>query len=223
MAPHSNTLAWKISWMEEPGRLQSMRLLRVGHDWATSFSLFTFLHWRRKWLPTPVFLLENPRDGGAWWASVYGVAQSQTRLERLNSRHRTTHKCRSMPILSVNGIPFNFFVNLKQSEETIHRFLIPYFLNFQHQRYISPYFLLSKMNSPWIFISSNHSVALNPPHFSILSKDIASHNIPLSLFYIKISLFTGSFLLPFKHSLISSIKNRERKPLYHIYLNELSL
>ena len=42
MAPHSSTLAWKISWMEEPGRLQSMGSLRVGRDWATSLSLFTF-------------------------------------------------------------------------------------------------------------------------------------------------------------------------------------
>ena len=49
MAPHSSTLAWKIPWMEEPGRLQSMGLLRVGHNWATSLSLFTFMHWRRKW------------------------------------------------------------------------------------------------------------------------------------------------------------------------------
>lgn len=57
------------------------------------------------------------------------------------SRHLTTHKCRSMPILSVNSTPFYFFVNLKQSEETIHRFLIPYLLNFQHQSYIS--FLLA--------------------------------------------------------------------------------
>ena len=56
MAPHSSTLAWKIPWMEEPGRLQSMGSLRVGHDWATSLSLFTFMHWRRKWQPTPVFL-----------------------------------------------------------------------------------------------------------------------------------------------------------------------
>ena len=56
MAPHSSTLAWKIPWMEEPGRLQSMGLLGVGHDWATSLSLFTFMHWRRKWQPTPVFL-----------------------------------------------------------------------------------------------------------------------------------------------------------------------
>ena len=56
MAPHSSTLAWKIPWMEEPGRLQSMGSQRVGHDWATSLSLFTFMHWRRKWQPTPVFL-----------------------------------------------------------------------------------------------------------------------------------------------------------------------
>ena len=44
-------------------------------------SLFTFMHWRRKWQPTPVFFLENPRDGGAWWAAVYGVAQSRTQLK----------------------------------------------------------------------------------------------------------------------------------------------
>ena len=56
MAPHSSTLAWKIPRTEEPGRLQSMGSLRVGHDWATSLSLFTSIHWRRKWQPTPVFL-----------------------------------------------------------------------------------------------------------------------------------------------------------------------
>ena len=56
MAPHSSTLAWKIPWTEDPGGLQSMGSLRVGHDWATSLSLFTFMHWRRKWQPTPVFL-----------------------------------------------------------------------------------------------------------------------------------------------------------------------
>ena len=56
MAPHSSALAWKIPWTEEPGRLQSMGSLRVGHDWTTSLSLFTFLHWRQKWQPTPVFL-----------------------------------------------------------------------------------------------------------------------------------------------------------------------
>ena len=55
MAPHSNTLAWKIPWIEEPGGLQSMGSLRVGHNSATSLSVFTVMHWRRKWQPTPVF------------------------------------------------------------------------------------------------------------------------------------------------------------------------
>ena len=47
--PHSSTLTWKIPWTEEPGRLQPIGSQRVGHDWATSLSLFTFMHWRRKW------------------------------------------------------------------------------------------------------------------------------------------------------------------------------
>ena len=65
MAPHSSTLAWKILWTEEPGRLQSMGSLRVGHHWATSLSLFTFMHWRRKWQPTPVFLPGESRGQGS--------------------------------------------------------------------------------------------------------------------------------------------------------------
>ena len=68
MAPHSSTLAWKIPWTVEPGRLQSMGLLRVGHDWATSLSLFTFMHWRRKWQPTPVFLSGELQG----WGSLVG-------------------------------------------------------------------------------------------------------------------------------------------------------
>ena len=64
---HSSILIWKIPWTEEPGRLQSMELLRVGHDWATSLSLFTFRHWRRKWQPTPVFL---PGESQGWRSLV---------------------------------------------------------------------------------------------------------------------------------------------------------
>ena len=59
MAPHSSTLAWKIPWTEESGGLHSMGSLRVGHNWATSLSLLTFMHWRKKWQPTPVFLPEE--------------------------------------------------------------------------------------------------------------------------------------------------------------------
>ena len=65
MAPNSSTLVWKIPWTEEPGGLQSMGSLRVGHDWATSFSLFTFTHWRRKWQPTPVFLPGESQGRGS--------------------------------------------------------------------------------------------------------------------------------------------------------------
>ena len=79
MAPHSSTLAWKIPWAEEPGRLKSMGSLRVGHDFATSLSLFTFMHWRRKWQPTPVFL---PGESQGWGSLVgchlWGRIESDT-------------------------------------------------------------------------------------------------------------------------------------------------
>ena len=89
VAPHSSTLAWKIHgrgslvgcspWGHEESDTTEW------HDWVTSLSLFTFMHWRRKWQPTPVFLPGEPQGQGAWWAAVYGVAQSQTRLKRLSS------------------------------------------------------------------------------------------------------------------------------------------
>ena len=97
MAPHSSTLAWKIPWTEEPGRLQSMGSLRVGHDWATSLSLFTFIQWGRKWHPTPVFLRGESQGRGSlvgcrlWGCTespgglLSGVAQSQTWLKQLSS------------------------------------------------------------------------------------------------------------------------------------------
>ena len=77
MAPHSSTLAWKIPWMEEPGRLQSMELQRIGPDWATSLSLFTFMHWRRKWQPTPVFLPgESQGRGSLVGCHLWGCTES---------------------------------------------------------------------------------------------------------------------------------------------------
>ena len=79
MAPHSSTLAWKIPWMEEPGRLQSMGSLRVRHDWTTSLSLFTFMHWRRKWQPTPVFLPGGSQGQGSLvGCCLWGHTESDT-------------------------------------------------------------------------------------------------------------------------------------------------
>ena len=77
MATHSSTLAWKIPWTEEPGRLQSMGSLRVGHNWVTSLSCIG----EGNGNPLQYSCLENPRDRGAWWAAVYGVTESQTRLK----------------------------------------------------------------------------------------------------------------------------------------------
>ena len=77
MASHSSTLAWKIPWTEEPGRSQSMGSLRVGHDRATSLSLFTFMHWKRKWQPTPVFLPgESQGQGGMVGCCLWGHTES---------------------------------------------------------------------------------------------------------------------------------------------------
>ena len=79
MAPHSNTLAWKIPWMEEPGGPQSMGSLRVGQDSATSLSLFTFLHWRRQWQSTPVFLPgESQGRGSLVGCCLWGRTESDT-------------------------------------------------------------------------------------------------------------------------------------------------
>ena len=79
MAPHSSTLAWKIPWMEEPGGPQSVGSLRVGHDWLTSLSLFTFMHWRRKWQPTPVFLPgESKGRGSLMGCRLWGHTESDT-------------------------------------------------------------------------------------------------------------------------------------------------
>ena len=87
MAPYSSILAWKIPWTEEPGRLQSMGSLRVGHDWATSLSLFLFMHWRRTWQPTPVFLPGESRGWRSLEGTVHGVAQSWTWLRNYRFAH----------------------------------------------------------------------------------------------------------------------------------------
>ena len=79
MAPHSSTLAWKIPQMKETGRLQSMGSLRVRHNWAASLSLCTFMHWRRKWQPTPVFLSgESQGWGSLVGCSPWGCTESDT-------------------------------------------------------------------------------------------------------------------------------------------------
>ena len=113
MAPHSSPLAWKIPWTEEPGGLQSMGSLRVGHDWATSLSLSCIGEGNGN--PLQCSCLENPRDGGAWRAAIYGVTQSQTRLKWLSSSiqnsivHYRYHAGHYIPGLThnLNSVPLD--------------------------------------------------------------------------------------------------------------------
>ena len=122
MATHSSILAWKIPWMEEPGRLQSMRSLRVGHDWATSLWLFTFMIGEGNGNPLQCSCLENPRHRGAWWAAVYGIAQSRTRLKWLSSSSSSTDEKQSLSKMTVTffcrkkKLVLKFMCNYKRPE-----------------------------------------------------------------------------------------------------------
>ena len=85
MAPHSSTLAWKIPWAEKPGRLQSMGSRRSDTTERLHFHFSLSCIGEGNGNPLQCSCLENPRDGGAWWAAIYGVAQSQIGLKRLSS------------------------------------------------------------------------------------------------------------------------------------------
>ena len=84
-APHSSTRAWKIPWAEEPGRLQSMGSRKSDTTERLHFHFSVSCIGEGNGNPLQCSCLENPRDGGAWWAAAYGVAQRRTRLKRLSS------------------------------------------------------------------------------------------------------------------------------------------
>ena len=106
MAPHSSTLAWKSPRAEEPARLQSMGSRRVGHDRATSLSLFTFTHWRRKWQPTPVFLPGESQG----WGSLVGCClwgHTESDMTEATQQQQTPHirgmiQCMSFCVWSIS-------------------------------------------------------------------------------------------------------------------------
>ena len=85
MAPHSSTLAWKIPWTEEPGRLQSMGSQRVGHDWATSLSFHFHALEKEMATHSSVLAWRIPGTGGGPRGLLSRVEQSRTRLTRLSS------------------------------------------------------------------------------------------------------------------------------------------
>ena len=85
MAPHSGTLAWKLPWMEEPGGLRPWGCKELDTTKQLLFHVSLSCIGEGNGNPLQCSCLENPRDRGAWWAAVYGIAQSQTRLKRLSS------------------------------------------------------------------------------------------------------------------------------------------
>ena len=103
MATHSSTLAWKIPQTEEPGRLQSMGLLRVRRTERLHFHFSLSCIGQGNGNPLQCSCLENPRDEGAWWASIYGVAQSWTRLKQLSSIYIYTLECFLVQLENCNG------------------------------------------------------------------------------------------------------------------------
>ena len=144
-----------------------MGLLGVGHDWATSLSLFPFMHWRRKWQPTPVFLPGESQDGGAWWAAVYGVARSRTRLRWLSSssssinlfiiisshllnicsiyHHALYIICYIMFLLFPNTVCYFSLINLTRSLLFYHFKGILLYVTFLFHKYLLLYYFL------WLF------------------------------------------------------------------------
>ena len=124
-------LAWKIPWMEEPGRLQSMGFLRVGHDWATSLSLFTFMHWRRKWQPTLVFFawripatgepggllsMGSHRVGHDWSDLAAVAAEAQFHKEGIHVHKRTAENYFNLLIWSRSTVTSGFHLPEKVTE-----------------------------------------------------------------------------------------------------------
>ena len=116
MAPHSSTLAWKIPWTEEPGGLQSMRSIRVGHDWSTSLSLFTSLHWRGKWHPTPVLLPGESQGWGSlvgcrlWGRTVGHDWSALAAAEQLTHTHTYAHILTHTKIHNYNVLLQNHWI-----------------------------------------------------------------------------------------------------------------
>ena len=106
MANYPSALAWKIPWTEELGRLQSRESLGVGHDWATSLSLFTFMHWRRKWHPTPVFLSgESQGRGSLVGCCLWGHTESDKTEVTQQQQQQQQQPC-------VTGFPWGSAVKI---------------------------------------------------------------------------------------------------------------
>ena len=112
MAPHSSTLAWKIPWTEDPGRLQSMGSLESDMTEQLHFHFSLSCIGEGNGNPLQCSCLENPRDGGGWWAAVSGVTQSRTQLKRLSSSSGLWRNLKSLVFCDTKDIFYVMFLNL---------------------------------------------------------------------------------------------------------------
>ena len=167
MAPHSSTLAWKIPWMEEPGRLQSIASWRVGHDWATSLSLFTFVHWRRKWQPTPVFLPGESQGRG----SLVGC--------RLWSSHRVRHDWSDLEAAAAASVIQVTFDYKRKSRENL--LLLERILGVKEQQ------RMSWMKGNWWMVMVGRGIIVRENFILILSSRID---------FVQCRHFSGKWLSP---------------------------
>ena len=161
-ATHSSTLAWKLPRTKEPGGLQSMGSLRVGHDWATSLSLSCIGEGYGN--PLQCSCLENPRDGGAWWAAVCGVAQSRTRLTWLSS---SSSSSRRLVFMILGALPNSSTRYWRLKLYLVALFLIKLFFSINAR--------LQSMGSRRV----GHNWALTF-HFHALEKEMATHSSVLA-------------------------------------------
>ena len=170
MAPHSSTLAWKIPWTEEPGGPQSMGSLRVGQASATSLSVFTFIHWRRKWQPTPVFL---PGESQGWGSPVGCHLWGRTESDMTD----VTQQQQQQNMLSIN-IVFSFRVPNLLNISLLSRFISGscLFLLFSVHRKRGLSQLLQGLGLMDFCLNSSWQSLMKCPHVYLCMDDINSQS-----------------------------------------------
>ena len=164
MAPHPSTLGWRIPWTEEPGRLQFMVSLRVGHDWGTSLSLFTFMYWKRKWQPTPVFLPgESQGQRSLVGCRLWGCTELDTTEETWQQQqqyHSQDFTTRTWTFLNNRSLltlflkrEVNKFANLSISK-TLNLFKMDVIISFVYKAFLNlhVYFINNGSLNQWIRI-----------------------------------------------------------------------
>ena len=172
MATQSSSLAWKIPWTEEPGRMKSMWLQRVGHDWATSHSLFTFMHRRGKWQPTPVFL---PRESQGWQSLVGCLLWGSTESDMTEATRQQQQQ--------LNTLCYLFFLSSVQSLSHVWLFATLWTAACQASLSITNSQSLLKLMSISSVMPSNHLILCHPlllppslfPSIRVFSNELVLH------------------------------------------------